>query len=94
MKGILLMKISARAIAVASIAVACCLGGCKSNEKAESAGAMSVMNTKCPYSGGPVNADVCSEFNGQKVGFCCAGCKGKFDKATDAEKAKLAAKAK
>ena len=60
------------------------------------AGTVSSANTLCAIMPShPVDPAVkCSDFNGQKIGFCCAGCKGKFDKATDADKAKMAAKAK
>ncbi len=73
------------------------LGGCN-NDKATEAKTVEgkpmamAVNTKCPFSGEPVNADVASEYKGQKVAFCCAGCKSKFDKATDADKAQLASK--
>lgn len=76
---------------------ATCLMGCNNNKKtaeAPAAGAMTMANTKCPYSGEPINPKVTSTYNGKQVGFCCAGCKGKFDKATDAQKAEMMAKAK
>ena len=72
------------------------LGGCNNDKKAGDDKAVDskamAMNTKCPFSGEPVNADVASEYKGQKVAFCCAGCKSKFDKASDADKATLASK--
>lgn len=74
------------------------LGGCN-NEKQASDGKAGdskpvalAVNTKCPFSGESVNGEVASEYKGQKVAFCCAGCKARFDKASDADKAKLASK--
>ena len=47
-----------------------------------------VINANCPISGNPVSADVRTlSFQGKEIGFCCAGCVGKFAKLTDAEKA-------
>ena len=44
----------------------------------------------CPFSGKPVSDDVqTASFQGQEIGFCCAGCVGKFAKLTDAEKAAM-----
>ncbi|TWT92814.1 hypothetical protein [Stieleria varia] len=37
----------------------------------------------CPFSGGPVDPEVFTMIGETKVGFCCAGCKGKVDKAAD-----------
>jgi YHS domain-containing protein len=50
------------------------------------------VNTTCPIGKEQVDSSVTSTFNGQTVGFCCANCKGKFDKMSDADKsAKLSA---
>lgn len=72
------------------------LGGCNNDKKASDDKAVDskamAMNTKCPFSGEPANGDVASEYKGQKVAFCCAGCKSRFDKASDADKAMLASK--
>lgn len=70
------------------------LVGCSSTEKAPSTAAPGMINSKCPYSGGPANADVTSDIDRGKLGFCCAGCKSKFDKADAKTKADLVAKAK
>jgi len=74
----------------ALIASASVLSGCNNDKsldaKADSQ-AMAAVNTKCPYSGQPANADIASDYKGKKVAFCCNGCKGKFDKGTDADKA-------
>jgi hypothetical protein len=69
------------------------LVGCSSTVKTAPA-APGMINSKCPYSGGPANADVTSDIEGGKLGFCCAGCKGKFDKADAKTKADMVAKAK
>jgi hypothetical protein len=56
-----------------------------------------VVNTKCPIMGGKVDPytvadNLTREFEGKKIGFCCAGCPGKWDQLTTAEKEqKLAA---
>lgn len=49
-----------------------------------------IVQVACPMSGRPVNPEQTVEFDGCKIGFCCPGCKGKFEKAsTDAEKVAL-----
>ena len=35
----------------------------------------------CPFSGKPIKADQSTEVDGVKVGFCCANCKAKVEKA-------------
>lgn len=35
----------------------------------------------CPFSGKPIKDDQSSDVGGVKVGFCCAGCKAKVEKA-------------
>lgn len=68
------------------------LGACNSDKKTDdgsTGGSMAVKadNKVCPIGGGAVAADVTpSDHAGKHVGFCCAGCKGKFDKMSDAEK--------
>ncbi len=83
---------------VAAIALSAGLSACSTNEQAgahDGHGSMtqvSAVNTKCPIMGSDVDPAVTTEYNGQTVGFCCAGCIGKFNKLSDAEKAeKLAA---
>lgn len=52
------------------------------------AATMGASNTVCPISGEPVDASIKTvSFQGKEVGFCCAGCAGKFAQLTDAEKA-------
>jgi hypothetical protein len=56
-----------------------------------------LVNSRCPIMGSAINpesvtANLTRDYNGQKVGFCCAGCPSAWDKLTDAEKqAKLSA---
>ena len=33
----------------------------------------------CPVMGGEINKELYTEYKGQKVYFCCAGCKEKFE---------------
>jgi hypothetical protein len=56
-------------------------------------------NTVCPIMGSKIDtsklpASLIREFNGQKVGFCCAGCPAQWDKLTDAQKQARLAKTK
>ena len=41
----------------------------------------SCVNTHCPWSGRPVQADSLTEYKGQVVGFCNSGCRDKFEQA-------------
>ncbi len=56
-----------------------------------------LVNARCPIMGSAikpesVTANLTRDYNGQKIGFCCAGCPSAWDKLTDAEKqAKLSA---
>ncbi len=36
-------------------------------------------NKDCPVSGKPAKDSVTTTHNGKEVGFCCNGCKGKFE---------------
>ncbi len=36
--------------------------------------------TVCPLMGGKINKDIYTDYQGQRVYFCCAGCKPKFEK--------------
>jgi YHS domain-containing protein len=40
----------------------------------------------CPFSGGPVKAGTEVEIEGVEVGFCCNNCKGKVEKASEADR--------
>ena len=39
--------------------------------------------TACPLSGRELDPSIFSKVAGTKIGFCCEGCKGKFDHAKD-----------
>ena len=41
------------------------------------------LNTHCPWSGKPVQADSLTEFKGHIVGFCNTGCRNKFEQAVN-----------
>jgi hypothetical protein len=86
----------AMCLAAAMIGAACISGCSNNNKKAEApaVGTVKMANTKCPYSHEPVNPSVSTAYKGQNVGFCCAGCKGKWDKASDADRDAMLAKAK
>jgi hypothetical protein len=47
------------------------------------------VNTHCPWSGDPVNADSLTRYKGRVVGFCNTGCRDKFEAATRAFDAKI-----
>lgn len=64
---------------------------CPLCSQTKASGSAKVVNETCPMTGkklDPANvpSDLIREFQGQKVGFCCGGCPGKWDKLTDAEK--------
>ena len=55
-----------------------------------------IVNAKCPIMGGKVDPNapegLTRIYKGQKIGFCCGGCPGTWDKLTDQQKdAKLQA---
>ncbi len=76
-----------------------CLAGCGKSDpppRKSTAARPAVVNTTCPIMGGDVHPGVTGNlytiFDGKGVGFCCPGCKEKFDALPDAEKeSKLAA---
>ncbi len=94
---------------VFGLASALILSACASENKTASASAMEYeaqcqavkpgkiesVNTMCVVvPTHPVDpATKCSEFNGQKIGFCCAGCIGKWEAMTPAQKTSALAKA-
>lgn len=50
-----------------------------------------VVNNHCPVMGSEIDSknvpvDLTRDFMGQKVGFCCSGCPGEWDKLSDNEK--------
>jgi hypothetical protein len=50
------------------------------------------VNARCPIMGGKPTEALTRDYNGQKVGFCCAMCPGQWDKLSDADKAARLAK--
>ena len=40
--------------------------------------AQRTKQTNCPVMGGPINPDIFTEYQGEKVYFCCQGCDQKF----------------
>jgi hypothetical protein len=83
------------ALFVTAIALAT-LAGCASSKKeaaADTAAApkqanMGIVNTKCPMMlSHPAGTKVTVDYNGQKVGLCCAGCVGGWNKLTAEQKA-------
>jgi hypothetical protein len=92
------MKTKFSTFALAALVLAAAgIAGCASEKKADAGGpgavTVAATNTKCPYTGKPVNKSVTSTYKGQSIGFCCAGCQGRFDKASDADKAAMCSKA-
>lgn len=65
--------------------------GCHNNKAKTTAtsASPSVMNTKCPFSSELVTEGITSDWNGKTVGFCCNGCKGKWDKLDDAKRTSM-----
>ncbi len=94
------MNTLATAAAIASLAG---LGACANNKAADakgtaaasSANAGMLANSKCPIvPDHPIDPSVTVMFKGSKVAFCCAGCIDEWDKASEAKKSELLAKAK
>lgn len=77
------------------------LGGCATGEKDEAAcravkpGVVTTANAFCVMvPEDPVDPSVAPvEWKGQKLGLCCEGCRGKWNKLTDAQKDSAVAKA-
>lgn len=89
------MKFTARSFAaLVSVAAVCCFGGCKSQDKMDSRSSMSMMNNTCPCGGGKANSEMTSSYEGKAVGFCCEGCKSKFDRASHADRMAMMNKAR
>ena len=81
-------------LVAATLALVGCSSTTTTSTPAAPAAAPGMINSKCPYSGGPANAAMTSDVSGGKIGFCCAGCKGKFDKSDAKAQADLVAKVK
>jgi YHS domain-containing protein len=60
--------------------------GCESTESSKidaataQAAYQSPEQTECPVTGGPINKDIYTVYQGKKVYFCCEGCKKAFEK--------------
>ena len=95
MKTKQILALTVLVLAVCTLAI---LGGCKKEEPTTAGGGdITYANTKCPIMGsvidpGKVTEDLVTDFDGEKVAFCCAGCPDKWDALSDEDKAtKLAA---
>ena len=49
------------------------------------------VNSTCPWSGKPIASDSLTRYRGAVVGFCNPGCRDKFETATTAFDAAIAA---
>ena len=58
-------------------------------EEVTEVAAATIEQTICPVMEGPINKDLYTEYKGQKVYFCCAGCKEKFEQEPEKYIAKL-----
>ena len=65
---------------------ALCLTGCQNTKESMDMDSMAAMNTSCPVSGEPIDAEVTRDFDGQTVSFCCNKCGNKFEKMSMDEK--------
>lgn len=84
--------VSLCAVSIASLLLAGC--GEVSSSLESSAGA-AMINTVCPIMGGEAKSDVAVDWNGKKVGFCCAPCIEEWNELSDTERtAKLESAAK
>lgn len=69
--------------------------GCSPSDEAPSEQTGVATNTHCPIMGGKVTAEGGSaDWNGQKVGFCCPECIGKWEALSEEDKAKKLVKAR
>ena len=80
-------------ILAAVVASAALVGGCagKSTSAATPDAKMAATNTKC-CCGAPVDGKTTVSYKGQTIGVCSKACADYFNKASDADKAKMAAK--
>ena len=70
------------------------LDGCKKSEPAappesEEVASAEIEQTICPVMEEAINKAIFTVYEGKKVYFCCAGCKGKFEKEPEKYIAKL-----
>ena len=75
-------------LSVAALSV-CLLVACESGDKSDATTqpAMGAVNDECPIMGGPIDASAgTAEYDGMTIGFCCAGCVGKWNGWSDDQK--------
>jgi len=62
------------------VTTAMLLAGCQSGPKSTDAASPGMINDGCPFSGEPVGDGApTAAWNGNTVGFCCAGCVKRWD---------------
>lgn len=87
------------AFAALALVAAAGLTACNDNKAADTstakveASASAPINKNCPFSGEACDGKTTSAYQGKTVAFCCAGCKGKFDKMDATHQAAMVAKA-
>ena len=59
------------------------------NSPAASVSGDMIEQTTCPVMGGAIDKNVFVEYQGKKVYFCCAQCKGEFEKSPEKYLGKL-----
>ncbi len=89
MKAKQILVLTVLVLAVCSLAI---LGGCKKEPAPTEGNVVTYANTKCPIMGSVIDPakvtdDLVTDFDGEKVAFCCAGCPDKWDALSDEEKA-------
>lgn len=92
-----MIKSTRIAFATLALVAAVGLAACSKNEAETTTTAeakATPVNTVCPFTGGKADAKVTSTCAGKTVAFCCAGCKGKFDKMDATQQAAMCSKAK
>jgi len=90
-------KKSKAAIAAAAVVVIglILLTGCKKKSETDISAApqqtpaAQIEQTICPVMAAPINKDLYTEYKGEKVYFCCPGCKQEFEKDPEKYIAKL-----
>lgn len=87
-----------RILALAAAACGLVLVGCNNQKTADkpsastgttttTVAAAKPVNSKCPMTGETLEgSNITVNYKGKTVGFCCAGCKGKFSALSDADK--------
>jgi YHS domain-containing protein len=65
------------------------MAGMKPNSVAKDVASAAIEQTTCPVTGEPIDKNIFVEYKGKKVYFCCADCKGLFEKEPEKYAAKL-----